>query len=73
MEFCDCGSVQDILEETGAGLEENVIGAICAQVLQGLKYLHSLQKIHRDIKSGNLLLTSSVIFVHPYLAVFKSS
>jgi hypothetical protein len=60
MEYCDAGSVLDHLVECepGTGLSEAVIGAITRQTLAGLKYIHSLQKIHRDIKAGNLLLTS---------------
>jgi len=57
MELCDGGSVQNILDKTGKGLEEKHIAAITGQVLNGLAYLHGLEKIHRDIKSGNLLLT----------------
>jgi len=57
MELCDGGSVQNILDKTGKGLEEKHIAAISGQVLNGLAYLHGLEKIHRDIKSGNLLLT----------------
>lgn len=57
MEFCDGGSVSDILEKLAVPLEEKCISAITAQTLDGLEYLHSKQKIHRDIKAANLLLT----------------
>jgi len=33
MELCEGGSVQDILEKTGKGLEERYIAAITQQVL----------------------------------------
>jgi len=59
MELCDAGSVLDILVSTGRGLpKESYIMAILGQTLCGLAYLHAQHKIHRDIKAGNLLLTS---------------
>jgi serine/threonine protein kinase len=57
MEFCDGGSVSDILEKLGKPLEEKCIAAVAAQSVSGLEYLHSKLKIHRDIKAANLLLT----------------
>ena len=38
-------------------LREEEIGAICKDALKGLEYLHSLHRIHRDVKAGNILLT----------------
>lgn len=58
MEYC-LGSASDILEVHKRPLKEDEISAICDGVLRGLNYLHSLGRIHRDIKAGNILLTEN--------------
>jgi len=58
MEYC-LGSASDIIEVHKRPLKEEEIAAICEGVLQGLHYLHSLDRIHRDIKAGNILLTEN--------------
>ena len=42
-----------------AALSEDAIVPVVRQTLLGLSYLHSVRKIHRDIKAANLLLTES--------------
>lgn len=39
-------------------VSENISSMYIAQVLEGLRYLHSEGIIHRDIKGGNILITS---------------
>ncbi|XP_031553888.1 serine/threonine-protein kinase TAO2-like [Actinia tenebrosa] len=56
MEYC-LGSASDILEVHKKPLKELEIAAICADAIEGLKYLHSHERIHRDVKAGNILLT----------------
>lgn len=58
MEYC-VGSASDIIEVHKKPLHEDEISAICDGVLNGLSYLHSLGRIHRDIKAGNILLTDN--------------
>lgn len=58
MEYCMGGALSDIIEATGLCLSEDQISQVCHGVLNGLNYIHSKNRIHRDIKSGNILLNS---------------
>ncbi|XP_036420185.1 mitogen-activated protein kinase kinase kinase kinase 3 isoform X3 [Colossoma macropomum] len=58
MEFCGGGSLQDIYHVTGP-LTESQIAYVSRETLQGLYYLHSKGKMHRDIKGANILLTDN--------------
>uniref|UniRef100_A0A4W3JCU1 Mitogen-activated protein kinase kinase kinase kinase n=1 Tax=Callorhinchus milii TaxID=7868 RepID=A0A4W3JCU1_CALMI len=61
MEYCGGGSLQDIYHITGP-LSEMQIAYVSRETLQGLGYLHSKGKMHRDIKvscATFLLRTSS--------------
>jgi serine/threonine protein kinase len=58
MEFCGAGSVADLCELVQQPLNENQIKYVIKETLKGLEYLHSTKKLHRDIKGGNILLTT---------------
>lgn len=58
MEYCDGGSVMDILRLPHKLTEEQVAAA-CAAVVKGLHHLHKNVKImHRDVKAANVLINS---------------
>ncbi|KAF1332502.1 Ste/ste20/mst protein kinase, partial [Globisporangium splendens] len=57
MEYCGGGSVGDV--SRARRVHEHEIAVIMRGALHGLAYLHSKKKIHRDIKGGNILLTTS--------------
>jgi len=55
MEAMEGGSLCDLLN--AQALEEPVIALICKQVTQALAFLHTRSRIHRDIKSDNVLVS----------------
>lgn len=58
MELCLAGSCSDMMKICDHGFTADQIAVICRDALNGLNYLHSkINKIHRDIKAGNLLVT----------------
>ncbi|ODV61398.1 putative serine/threonine protein kinase SPS1, partial [Ascoidea rubescens DSM 1968] len=57
MEYCGGGSCADLLKYHKK-LNEDVVSFIIRDTLKGLEYLHFEKKIHRDIKSANILLTN---------------
>jgi serine/threonine protein kinase len=60
MEFCDGGSVLDMMNASKKTLSEDLIASIAHNMLQGLEFLHSIKIIHRDLKVKNSL---DIIFV----------
>ena len=62
MEFCEAGSIIDIIKITDIQLTEVQIATILKFVLVGVEYMHNNKLIHRDIKAANILLdTKGVI------------
>lgn len=57
IEYMDRGSLEFMLEED-INVNEQVMAAIVYQILWGLGYLHYDNRLHRDIKPGNILINS---------------
>ncbi|KAJ5586685.1 Serine/threonine-protein kinase svkA [Penicillium hispanicum] len=57
MEYLGGGSCLDLLKP--GVFNEAHVAIVCQQLLQGLDYLHSEGKIHRDVKAANVLLSNT--------------
>lgn len=61
MEYMDVGCLTDILayyEDNQFKMTEPQMAYCLKEALKGLAYIHSLSRIHRDIKSDNILCGS---------------
>jgi len=57
MEYMGSGCLTEVLEQFDyVQMNESQIALVCSSTLKGLQYIHSLHRIHRDIKSDNLLI-----------------
>lgn len=60
MEYCGGGSLTDVLDAAqgrGVRLPEGVIAYVLGGVLGGLAALHGMRRLHRDVKSDNVMLS----------------
>ena len=55
MEYIDGQSLSDVVKKRGKLPEAEAVGYI-RQVAEALKYVHSLNRLHLDIKPGNIML-----------------
>jgi len=57
MEYMGSGCLTEVLEQFDTvKMTEEQISLVCLETLKALCYIHSLHRIHRDIKSDNILL-----------------
>jgi len=56
MDYCQLGSVLDLMKTTGHALTEAQVASVLFYCLKGLNYLHALNIIHCDLKAANILL-----------------
>eukprot|EP00002_Diphylleia_rotans_P019311 TRINITY_DN3739_c0_g1_i6.p1 TRINITY_DN3739_c0_g1~~TRINITY_DN3739_c0_g1_i6.p1 ORF type:complete len:434 (+),score=71.45 TRINITY_DN3739_c0_g1_i6:43-1344(+) len=57
MEFMNGGSLTDLIATYQLG--ENIMALVMKEVLDGISFLHQERRIHRDIKSDNILFTTN--------------
>ena len=58
IEFCGGGAIDSIMVDLEKSLTESQIRHVCHEMCEALEFLHQHFVIHRDLKAGNVLLTS---------------
>ena len=58
MDYIDGKSLQEIIKEKGV-LKENMALKYIFQIAEALKYVHSLNRLHLDIKPGNIMINNN--------------
>uniref|UniRef100_A0A182MZC3 Wee1-like protein kinase n=1 Tax=Anopheles dirus TaxID=7168 RepID=A0A182MZC3_9DIPT len=56
-EYCNGGSLQTVLQERC--LKESELRTLLLHVAEGLKYIHSNDLVHMDLKAGNIFLSQT--------------
>ena len=59
IEYCDGGSVYDLMKQRGGYLSVEEAGPIMGQAIEGLAYAHAAKVVHRDLKPQNILLSKN--------------
>ncbi|MGB8344467.1 MAG: FHA domain-containing serine/threonine-protein kinase [Ktedonobacteraceae bacterium] len=56
LEYCDGGSVYELMKTRGGKLSLREAGPLMLDALSGLAYIHTSKVVHRDLKPQNILL-----------------
>jgi serine/threonine protein kinase len=59
MEFCNAGSLADLMNRRGGKVPLDEAKNIMLQTLDGLAFAHAKGIVHRDLKPGNILLAGN--------------
>ncbi len=59
IELMNKGALTDIIYQNYRKIPEDIIAYILREILKGLDSMHKNNKIHRDLKSDNILINSN--------------
>eukprot|EP00803_Ostreobium_quekettii_P003039 evm.model.scf_1563.1 EVM.evm.TU.scf_1563.1 scf_1563:259-9406(-) len=60
MEFCKHGSLYEVLHDSKFTLTWHLVYSFALGIAKGMAHLHNAKTIHRDLKSGNLLVDENM-------------
>ncbi len=72
-ELMELGSLTSILQDEATDLPWPLRQRIAFEIASGMALVHSLGRMHRDLKSGNILVTSSHGSMHVKVADFGTA
>eukprot|EP00742_Colponemidia_sp_Colp-10_P002957 GILJ01003155.1.p1 GENE.GILJ01003155.1~~GILJ01003155.1.p1 ORF type:complete len:541 (+),score=66.20 GILJ01003155.1:45-1625(+) len=59
IELMDGGSLTEMVRKHAGRMTEPSMAFVCREVLKGLAFLHNSHRMHRDLKSDNILINAS--------------
>lgn len=57
MEYCDQGTLSDLVRRRQRGLSEEEVQRVAYEIIQAYIYLKEHKVVHRDMKSSNVFMT----------------
>eukprot|EP00285_Hemiselmis_virescens_P018623 CAMPEP_0173404200 /NCGR_PEP_ID=MMETSP1356-20130122/58765_1 /TAXON_ID=77927 ORGANISM="Hemiselmis virescens, Strain PCC157" /NCGR_SAMPLE_ID=MMETSP1356 /ASSEMBLY_ACC=CAM_ASM_000847 /LENGTH=519 /DNA_ID=CAMNT_0014364837 /DNA_START=41 /DNA_END=1597 /DNA_ORIENTATION=- len=56
LEYMTAGSLEDLVELSGGGIPETILGYMSEQIVDGMAFMHARKQVHRDFKPCNVLV-----------------
>jgi serine/threonine protein kinase len=56
LEYCELGSLADLIDSEGPRLDEQLVHSVVDEIASALEHIHALPCVHRDIKPANILV-----------------
>jgi serine/threonine protein kinase len=71
--FCNMKTVKELLNSSFSLLDEDIIFSLLYQMIKAVKYLHSYNIAHRDLKNENFLIDNGNVILCDFATAYVKS